>query len=198
MKMNKKVLTIIVVVALAAASYIGLDFTNILSDGNTTAQSAPISISDNTIQYYFPRGNQPPKPVLIGIINNAKQSLDIAIYSITDTDIVNAIAAAKERGVNVRLITDANQSAGKYQQAALTILRNAGITIKINKHAGLMHLKVAIADGQIVTTGSFNYSQAAEDTNDEVFVVISNAQAAADFESQFERMWNDTKGFIEF
>ena len=124
--------------------------------------------------------------------------MDIAIYSITDTDIINSIVDAKQRGVNVRIITDATQSASKSQNAAFDILRNAGIIIKINKHSGLMHLKVTIVDKQIVTTGSFNYTSAAENINDEVFVVINNAEIAADFENQFETMWNNTKGFIEY
>jgi len=197
--MNKKMVTTIVVVILAVISYIGLDYGNVFNSNQTNMVTvSEIPISENTIQYYFPRDNQPPKPVLIGIINNATEKLDIAIYSLTDKDIANAIAAAKQRGVNVRVITDATQSAGKYQQSALDTLRNAGITIKINKHSGLMHLKVTIADSKIATTGSFNYSSGAEEDNDEVFVVINNAQTAADFESQFERMWNDTKGFIEF
>jgi len=194
--MNKKKLqTTIIVAILIVVSYIGLDYTNILKPQQS---DAAISISENTLQYYFPRNDQDPKPVLIGIINNSKEQLDIAIYSITDQDIANAIVDAKQRGVNVRILTDATQSAGKSQTAALDILRDAGITIKINKHSGLMHLKVTIADKQIVTTGSFNYSKAAENQNDEVFVVVNNTQVASDFTNEFERMWNDTSGFIEF
>ena len=197
--MNKKMVTTIVVVILAVISYVGLDYGNVFDSNQANMVTvSEISISENTLQYYFPRAKQPPKPVLIGIINNAAEKLDIAIYSLTDTDIVNAIASAKQRGVDVRVITDANQSASKSQQSALDTLRESGITIKINKHSGLMHLKVTIADNKIVTTGSFNYSAAAGNQNDEVLVVINNIQTAADFETEFERMWNDTKGFIEF
>jgi phosphatidylserine/phosphatidylglycerophosphate/cardiolipin synthase-like enzyme len=67
--------------------------------------------------------------------------------------------------------------------------------MKINKHNGLMHLKVTIADKKVVTTGSHNYSQAASTSNDEVLVVIHDEVSAKTFTEQFERMWNDTKGF---
>ena len=195
MKKNKTILAAIIAVIVIILSYIGLDSTNILSPSQS---STPVSIPENSIQYYFPKDNQPPKPALISIIDNAKEKLDIAIYSITDTDIVNSMAAAEQRGVKVRVIADATQSASKSQNSALDVLRNAGITIKINKHSGLMHLKMMIVDGQIATTGSFNYTSAAENINDEVFVVINNPEVATDFENQFERMWNDTSGFIEY
>jgi phosphatidylserine/phosphatidylglycerophosphate/cardiolipin synthase-like enzyme len=56
-------------------------------------------------------------------------------------------------------------------------------------------LKVTIADKIVVTTGSYNYSQAASTSNDEVLVVIHDEAAAKTFSDHFERMWNDTKGF---
>lgn len=129
------------------------------------------------------------------MINSAKVSLDIAIYSITHPDIVKAIQEAKKRGVVVRLITDKSESEGKTQAEALKILGNAGIPMKQNTHSGLMHLKVTIADKKVATTGSYNYSKAASTTNDEVLMVIRNEGVAKSFSDQFERMWNDTKGF---
>jgi phosphatidylserine/phosphatidylglycerophosphate/cardiolipin synthase-like enzyme len=151
-----------------------------------------------SVSYYFPRAGQQPEPVLTGLIGSAKSTLDIAIYSITDENIANAITDANKRGVAVRLISDKTESAGSYQKKLLGELKAAGIPIKINTHSGLMHLKVSIIDKSIATTGSFNYTKAAENENDEVFVVLNDAQAAQDFDVQFERMWNDTKDFKDF
>ncbi|OPH51927.1 hypothetical protein BC351_34510 [Paenibacillus ferrarius] len=113
----------------------------------------------------------------------------------THPDIVAAIKDAKKRGVQVRVITDKIQSEGKAQVEALKLLGSTGIPMKVNKHSGLMHLKVTIADKKVVTTGSYNYSKAASTTNDEVLMVIHNEDAAKSFSEQFDRMWNDTKGF---
>jgi len=155
-------------------------------------------ISSDSVKYYFPRDGQQPEPVLVGIMNNAQQTLDVAIYSITDQRIADAMISAEKRGVTVRMITDASESATSSQKALLATVKAAGIPIKINTHSGIMHLKVTIADGDIATTGSFNYTKAAENENDEVFVVLSDNTAAADFESQFNRMWNDTSGFEDY
>jgi phosphatidylserine/phosphatidylglycerophosphate/cardiolipin synthase-like enzyme len=148
-----------------------------------------------TTQYYFSQAGQHPEKALIDAIDSTKQSLDIAIYSITHPDIVKAIKDAKKRGVVVRIISDKIQSAGKTQVEALKLLGSAGIPMKINKHNGLMYLKVTIADKKVVTTGSYNFSQAASTSNDEVLVVIHDEVSAKTFTEQFERMWNDTKGF---
>jgi phosphatidylserine/phosphatidylglycerophosphate/cardiolipin synthase-like enzyme len=161
---------------------------------NTTQ---PKSVAKQQVgdEYYFTQANQHPEKALINVINSAKQTLDIAIYSLTHPDIVSAIKEAKKRGVVVRIISDKIQSAGKTQDEALKLLGSAGIPMKINKHNGLMHLKVTIVDKKVVTTGSYNYSQAASTSNDEVLMVIHDEATAKAFTDQFERMWNDTKGF---
>jgi phosphatidylserine/phosphatidylglycerophosphate/cardiolipin synthase-like enzyme len=153
------------------------------------------SIQQIDTKYFFTQAGQHPEKALIDVIDSSKQSLDIAIYRITHSDIINAIKTAKKRGGAVRIITDKTELKGKSQEEALKILGSAGIPIKINKHSGLMHLKVTIADKKVVTTGSYNYSKAASAVNDEVLVVISDEAAAKTFTDQFERMWNDTKGF---
>ncbi len=133
--------------------------------------------------------------LLIDVITSAKSTLDIAIYSLTDPDVIEEIKEAKKRGVVVRIITDRIQAAGKSQTEALKILGSAGISIKINSHSGLMHIKMSIVDKKIGTTGSFNYSKSASETNDEILMVIQNAEVAKNFSAEFESMWTDTKRF---
>lgn len=150
------------------------------------------------VQYYFPRAGQPAQPELIRVIRSARKTLDIAIYSFTDPQICSAIVGARERGVAVRLITDREQSSGKSQKAVLKQIGQAGIPIKIDSHSGIMHLKVTIADRQTATTGSFNYTKSAEKSNDEVLVVLKDEKIAGDFETEFNRMWNDTGDFTDY
>lgn len=147
------------------------------------------------VDWAFTRAGQHPEQKLEDVIGSAKKSLDIAIYSLTNPDIVEAIKQAKKRGVAVRIITDEGEAKNRTQQDALNTLKNAGIPIKVDNHSGLMHLKVTIADKSVVTTGSFNYTTAASTTNDEVLVVIRNSSIASAWDEQFERMWNDGKNF---
>jgi phosphatidylserine/phosphatidylglycerophosphate/cardiolipin synthase-like enzyme len=147
------------------------------------------------LSYYFARAGQRPDLALISVINSAGNSLDIAIYSLTKPNIVNAILAAKQRGVAVRIITDSEESHTKAQANELNALNRAGIPIKVNSHPGLMHLKVTIADENTVTTGSYNYTNEATYDNDEVLVIIRSKGLAQDWDREFEQMWNDTTDY---
>jgi phosphatidylserine/phosphatidylglycerophosphate/cardiolipin synthase-like enzyme len=155
-------------------------------------------VSNLNLSYAFTQANDHPERVLVGIIGEAKTTLDIAIYSLTHPDIIQAIADAKKRGVVVRIISDKTEAKNKTQAVALTNLKAAGIPIKINTHSGLMHLKVTIADKKILTSGSFNYSKAASTTNDEVLIVDRNPIAATKWDQEFESMWIDTKKFANY
>jgi phosphatidylserine/phosphatidylglycerophosphate/cardiolipin synthase-like enzyme len=152
-------------------------------------------VKNADIEWAFTQEDQAPEKLIVSIIGSAKSTLDIAIYSLTYPDIVQAIKDAQKRGVTVRLISDKLQSSGKSQVEALKILGSAGVPTKINKHSGLMHLKMIVADKKIATTGSFNFSKAATTDNDEVLLVIRNEETAKAFSDQFEKMWNDDNKF---
>jgi phosphatidylserine/phosphatidylglycerophosphate/cardiolipin synthase-like enzyme len=147
------------------------------------------------LEWAFTKADEHPEKLLIGVIDSAKRTLDIAIYSLTHPEIVDAIKKAQKRGVAVRLITDQSQSNGKPQQAALEILGSANVPIKVNRHSGLMHLKTVVADQKVAVIGSFNFSKAAATKNDEVLMVIRSDEVAKSFAKQFESMWIDTKNF---
>ena len=132
------------------------------------------------------------------LINSANSSLDIAIYSLTKPDIVDAIAAAANKGVAVKVITDREESGNEYQAQELLVLSNAGIPIKINSHKGLMHLKVTIADDKTVTTGSYNYTEEATYDNDEVLVVINDQNIAQNWDNEFQSMWTDDTDYQDY
>ncbi|MFD0694690.1 phospholipase D-like domain-containing protein [Paenibacillus sp. GCM10027628] len=149
------------------------------------------------IDYAFTKDNGHPEKVLIGVINGAKTNLDIAIYSLTNKDIVAAILDAKKRGVTVRVMTDQQEVKAAAQAEKFKQLKAAGIPIKENIHKGLMHLKVTIADKSVITTGSFNYTAASAATNDEVVVAIHEAKLAQEWDSEFEKMWTDKKNYQE-
>lgn len=163
--------------------------------GCADLKTSSVTIEENSIQYFFTRAGDKPEQALISVINGAEETLDIAIYSLTHPDIVAAIRDAAKRGVAVRLIEDRIQAGGKSQTEALKLLGSAGVALKQNKHSGLMHLKVTIADGKVVTGGSFNYSKSASTNNDEVLTVYNQKQIAEDFTKRFEEMWKDDSRF---
>ena len=142
---------------------------------------------------YFPREAQDPADVIPALYMSATDNIDIAIYSLTHPVIVKAIGDAYKRGVKVRVVTDKIQAEGNTQKHAINDLLLIGIPVKDNLHSGLMHLKMSIIDGKIATTGSYNYSNAASNTNYEMFVVIEQQWFADRCEAEFNRMWDSSE-----
>lgn len=152
----------------------------------------------NQIEYLFTKHNDHPERAMVDLINSSNKKLDIAIYTITQKDIVKAVISAKRRGVDVRIITDKQESSSKGELMALSEFKDNNIPVKINTHDGLMHMKVTISDDKIFTAGSYNYTAQASTKNDEVLLIVNNSKAALDFEKQFNSMWNDNDNFTYY
>jgi phosphatidylserine/phosphatidylglycerophosphate/cardiolipin synthase-like enzyme len=158
---------------------------------SSAIQSPPtVQAGEPEIQAFFPRAGQDPAPVLVKLYSGASTSLDIAIYSLTHPDIVKAIGDAKQRGVQVRVITDNEQAAGNTQKHAVDDLLTLGIPVKVNLHSGLMHLKMSVIDGKTATIGSYNYTQSASQQNDEVMTVVTQPAFVKSCQDEFNRLWD--------
>ncbi len=130
---------------------------------------------------------------IIKMIDYSQKSIDIAVYSISDDVIVNALLKAKNRGVKIRIVTDRLQST---QSKSVEDLYNYGFDIKISDgyNKGMMHNKYAIFDNSIVITGSFNWSNNAETYNWENAIVLYQGYAQH-FIRNFTTIYNQAKPF---
>lgn len=124
-------------------------------------------------------------------ISGAKTTVDVAIYSFTSEEIKTALINAKNNGVTVRVLFDAGQA--KSQYSVDEKLQNAGISVKrMDLERGILHDKFAVIDSQTVATGSFNYSNNADEYNKENLVFIADAAIARQYTAEFENLWNQT------
>jgi phosphatidylserine/phosphatidylglycerophosphate/cardiolipin synthase-like enzyme len=146
---------------------------------------------------YFSLGTTPTKDpkfdcagALIDLFSKAKKTAHVAIYSLTEPDIVNAMINAHKRGVEVIIVADSTESKNSYMAAMIHKLTQAGVDIRIaTRQTALMHNKVAIVDAQTVATGSYNYTLNAELRNDENLIIIDGKDVAADYEKYvFQRI----------
>ncbi len=94
-------------------------------------------------------------------LDNAKSEVLVQAYSFTSASIAEALVKAHQRGVKVQVLLDKSQRTEKYSSA--DFLANAGIPTKIDAAHAIAHNKVMIIDKEIVITGSFNFTKAAED-----------------------------------
>jgi phosphatidylserine/phosphatidylglycerophosphate/cardiolipin synthase-like enzyme len=67
--------------------------------------------------------------------------------------------------------------------------RQAGLDVRIDGNDGQMHHKVFVVDGKIVVLGSYNFSNAAEERNDENIIIVYNEKIADFFMEEFDRVY---------
>ena len=125
---------------------------------------------------------------LLELVSEAEQSVRFMAYSFTDDDLAQALIAARERGVAVAGVMDESQArsntGGEFQN-----LREAGIDVRLDGNPGSMHHKVFIIDGEIVVTGSYNFSKNARTRNDENTLILHNPEIGKLYLEEFERVW---------
>ena len=73
------------------------------------------------------------------------------------------------------------------------LFKQAGLKVFVDGNKGQMHHKVMIIDGQIVVTGSYNFSNSAETRNDENLIVIYNQPIANFFMKEFQRVYQQAQ-----
>ncbi len=125
---------------------------------------------------------------LVELVGGAQQSVYFLAYSFTADDLADALMDRYQAGIEVAGVMEARQVesniGSEYER-----LRAAGLDVRLDGNANNMHHKVFIIDGQVVVTGSYNFSRSAEERNDENTLVLHNPEIAAFFLDEFDRVY---------
>ena len=158
-------------------------------DGNFHSAKIPTANNKaNNMQIYFSPQDKTISNAVLPIIENAKDYIYIPIFVITENRVVEALINAKQRGVDVRLISDALNASSKYSK--IRVLRTNGVPVKIENYAGKMHSKTMIVDDKYSIIGSMNFSKSGETKNDENTIVLENAEIAKYLKRFFLYQWD--------
>lgn len=144
------------------------------------------AISATQPEAYFSPGDSCANQI-IHRIQSAKQAIDICVFTISDNNISDAILAAYEKGVKVRIISD-NFKAND-QGSDIYDLAKKGVDVRLDKSPNHMHHKFAIFDQQILVNGSFNWTRSASTVNEENITVLYDASLITLFTQAFESLW---------
>ncbi len=90
-----------------------------------------------------------------------KREVLVQAYSFTSPQIAKALADARRRGVDVRVILDQSQTGQKKSQIATDTLVIAKVPVLIDDAHAIAHNKIMVLDRRLVVTGSFNFTKAA-------------------------------------
>lgn len=141
---------------------------------------------------YFSPGNACIQEVLRQF-NQARQTCDVCVFTITDNRISDALIRAHARRVRVRVLTDDQKSHDLGSD--IDRLRSAGIECKMDVgQVAHMHHKFALFDGRRLMNGSFNWTRSASEQNEENLIVTSDPALVATFSDRFEQLWQRLEG----
>lgn len=123
---------------------------------------------------------------ILELIDGATSTLEVEALYISETNVRNAIGAAKDRGVAVRVILEGTMD----NQDTISFFRGRNIEVH-NASTFYLHAKLIIADG-VSFIGSENYSLTSLTKNREVGALIFEASQTAIVKTQFDADWTNT------
>ena len=132
---------------------------------------------------------------LLALLNSATKKIRIADYSFNLEPVVQILIDKFKSGIDVSVVLDKSQAAGKSEVPEVQQLKDAGVPLAIGSSSKgkIMHLKVAIVDDQWVGSGSYNFTGTA-DLEDNFFDVESNPTRAQAFTDYWQRVHDYIKG----
>jgi phosphatidylserine/phosphatidylglycerophosphate/cardiolipin synthase-like enzyme len=117
------------------------------------------------------------------LIASARHRIDMAAYTLTNHAVIDALRAVESRGVEVRILIDPRQAHAREEFKELTS------SMHETTRNPWMHLKSYAVDGEILRTGSANFSASGEKEQDNDLVILRDRESAATFERRFEVIW---------
>jgi phosphatidylserine/phosphatidylglycerophosphate/cardiolipin synthase-like enzyme len=135
--------------------------------------------------YFSPHGGC--ESAIIDEVKNANSEILIAIYYFTDKKIADAVCMAKKKGVKIQVVLDKSQKTSRSSKVSMLMENN--IPSRYDTRNGLMHNKFAVIDDRMVITGSFNWTQSAEQKNRENLIIIKSPEVASVYEKEFWKLW---------
>ncbi|WP_347506007.1 phospholipase D-like domain-containing protein [Pseudomonas anguilliseptica] len=147
---------------------------------------ANIAPTSNLASAHFSPGEECRRKIR-ELCRQARKTVDICVYTISDDLLSEEILACHQRGLAVRVISDNEKQfdAGSDVQW----LRDKGVPLRIDSGPFHMHHKFALFDGRLLLNGSFNWTRSASTSNEENFMVVDNPQLLAAFSREFESLW---------
>ncbi|MCJ7624197.1 MAG: phospholipase D-like domain-containing protein, partial [Anaerolineaceae bacterium] len=156
----------------------------------STSGDQNISIDGTPIQVLFAAEDDVISK-LIPLVENAEKSIRFMAFSFTHDDLGSAVLARAEAGVDVKGIFEKRGSETEYSE--MPGLYCAGVDVRQDGNPGTFHHKVFVIDDLTVITGSLNFSDNADESNDENVVIISNQEIALEYLSEFEKRWAEAE-----
>jgi cardiolipin synthase len=130
------------------------------------------------------------RPIL-DAINGARNALDIRMFLFTDPTLLDAVIAAKKRGVPVRVMLNPARRSGEAEnEESRKALTEGGVDVRDSSPAfDLTHQKSMVVDHEIGFVESLNWESKDLTQTRDYAVVTTHGQEVAEMEGCFEADW---------
>ncbi|MBD2205391.1 helix-hairpin-helix domain-containing protein [Calothrix sp. FACHB-1219] len=168
-----------------------------------------------TVQFSPTSATQPWLNSTNGLIakalESATKSVDMALFVFSDQRLANILENRHQQNVQIRALIEPQFAFRSYSEA-LDMMGFAlseeckyevdnkpwqnpitSVGVPILPKGDLLHHKFAVVDEKTVITGSHNWSEAANNGNDETLLVIENPTIAAHYVREFNRLYGTVR-----
>ena len=157
--------------------------------GVTSPENTPhprLEIGEVLVETYFEsEGNVRER--IIELVEDAESNVYFMAFAFTDNDIAQAMVRQHRAGLAVRGVIEGRNVNGLGSD--FEPMKTAGVDVLADGNPYVMHHKVIIIDEEIVVTGSYNFSASAAESNDENVLIIHSPEIAAQYMSEFRRVY---------
>jgi competence ComEA-like helix-hairpin-helix protein len=143
------------------------------------------------------------------VLTAANESVEMALFVFSDQTLVDRLEPLPSRGVGIRTLIDPGFAYRPYSEG-LDMMGVAlaeqckfepgnrpwrspitSVGVPRLPPGDLLHHKFGVVDQKIVITGSHNWTDAANQGNDETLLVIHNPLVAAHYQQEFDRLYRN-------
>lgn len=135
--------------------------------------------------------------LIITAISKARKQILVQSFSFTHKDIAQALISAHQRGVDVKLIADREQSQ-RMERDKVSRMAIANVPVWLDGEHQSAHNKVMVIDAGtpdvVIITGSYNFTFAAQFKNAENLLLLrGNNMLAQRYRDNWQQHWSHAK-----
>ena len=119
-------------------------------------------------------------------LSDAQSFVRFMAFQFTSEELADTLLDLASDGIQIVGILEARDADRSYSQSSRLV--SGGVTVLTDGNPYIMHHKVIIVDDHTVILGSYNFTNNAEENNDENVLIIHDPEVAAAFLAEFARL----------
>jgi phosphatidylserine/phosphatidylglycerophosphate/cardiolipin synthase-like enzyme len=126
---------------------------------------------------------------ILSLMESVRESIRFLAFSFTDDELGEAVRQQAKMGRVVQGVFEGRNAGTDYSEYQKMQRSGPPLEVTTDGNPYIMHHKVFVLDGETVILGSYNFTENADQSNDENLLIIHDTGVAAVFLQEFERVY---------